>query len=222
MGGLGMAGALTGGASTGGEAGTCETPDYPDTAQVIAREDTEEWGENDFDSVTIEDVDCTLVVSAEWPHEEGWEDADPSEANMEGTKFELEFPYAENADLTGKQVNLTIKLADDGRADDAENGGYDVYLGVTEGEDGGYTESVTPYEEGMTNTPGFSGELYNADEEIMLSWVVPSDDTEFDPTDVYKIFVRVSNKFWGDGTDPVFAYDTAIFEISSLTVTDAE
>jgi hypothetical protein len=196
-------------------------PDYPASIGVTARDDTNTWGENDFDSVTLIEDTCGATITAVLPHETGWEDADPSESNMESTHFALEFPYSANADLTGKQLNLSLKLLEDGRGPLAENGGYAVYLGVVEGETGGWTEGATPWADGMENMPGYSGALYNPGDTVNLSYVVPADDADLDDADIYKLFVRIETKYWGDGTDPVFDYSTAVFELMQLTVTDA-
>ncbi len=221
----GMNGNGTGGMSDGGMGGmgggetvSCdETGDFP-AFTVAPRSDTSaDWDDNDFDDVTITEDECGFAtVAAEWPHESGWENDDPGEANMEATKFTLEFPYT--ADLTGKRLNLELIMTDDGRGTSATNGGVDVYLGA---QDSDYTEISTPYDSGNVNMPGYSGETYNSGDTISLSLDMPSAvQGDFDPADPIKLIVRINNKFWGDGSDPVFDYETTMFELVYLTVTD--
>lgn len=201
----------------GGAANSCdETGDFP-TFNVQARSN-ESWAENDFDDVTITEDECGIATLAiEWPHETGWEGADPGEANMEATKFSLEFPYTQ--DLTGKRLTLKMRQKENGRGTSATNGGIDVYLGAQDRS--GYTEFFTPYEAGKENQPGYWGGAYNDGDLINLTLDIDDAGPDFDPTDVFKIFVRISNKFWGDGSDPVFDYEITELELISLTVTDA-
>ncbi|HXS19269.1 MAG TPA: hypothetical protein VN764_18860, partial [Polyangiaceae bacterium] len=120
-----------------------------------------------------------------------------------------------------KMLNLTIKLLDDGRSPTAENGGFNVYLGAIDADD--YTEASTPWDgdhdnvNGDSNYSGYSGSLYNANDEVKLSLVLPVSGA-FNAASVYKIFVRIENKNW---PGPVFDYDEAKFEISNLSVDDA-
>jgi hypothetical protein len=47
---------------------------------VFPRSDTDQaWDDNDFSDVTIESM-CPAIVTATWPHEMGWQNADPAEA----------------------------------------------------------------------------------------------------------------------------------------------
>jgi hypothetical protein len=122
----GMGGAPTmpsaGLGGAGGMGGTCEIA----TLSAFARSDTDQsWDDNDFSDVLLEGT-CPVLVNVTWPHEAGWQDADPSEANQEQTHFTLDSVYS--TDLTGKQLNLTIELAGDLRAAEATTGGYLVSL----------------------------------------------------------------------------------------------
>lgn len=93
---------------------------------VFQRSDTEaEWDDNDFSDVTVEGS-CPVILNVTWPHEEGWEDADPSEANHEQVRFTLDSSYS--LSLEGKQLNLTIELLEDVRGPEATAGGYEVGL----------------------------------------------------------------------------------------------
>jgi len=234
-GGVATGGASSGGAGTGGSTGGASggsdgsagegglgglggfggapcVSELP-TMQVQARSDTAaDWDDNDFDDVTIT-LECPVaLVSAVWPHEADYEDAEPGETNFERTGFNLEVINNSNFDYTGKQINLSIRLVDDGRGPSAENGGYDIYVGLTDFSD--FTEVATPF--GVT-----SGQLFNPNEVAQVTFVVPDDVAEFDPTNVYKAFIRIHSKYWGDGTDPVFDYDTSVYEITEFSVTDA-
>lgn len=101
---------------------TCDIP----SLAVFARSDTEDgWDDNDFSDVVTEGT-CPLLVNVTWPHEEGWENADPAEANGEQTHFTLESYYS--TDLTGKQLNLTIELVEDVRSPEATVGAYAISL----------------------------------------------------------------------------------------------
>jgi hypothetical protein len=118
------------GASTGSTSATDATSSGPTceigTLSVFARSDTEaDWDDNDFSDVTTEGT-CPVLVNVTWPHEAGWEAADPSEANQEQTHFTLDSYYS--TDLTGKQLNLTIELVEDVRGPEATTGGYEVAL----------------------------------------------------------------------------------------------
>ncbi len=212
-----------GGMGGGGPIDECDTDvTFPTELSVTPRDDSNPWGVNDFDDATIEYAECgAAIVTAILPHEVGWEDADPSESNSEQTHFEVQGVYYPLGDLTDKMLNLTIKLLDDGRSSSAENGGFNVYLGAIDGDD--YTEASTPWDgdhdnvNGDSNYPGYSGSLYNANDEVKLSIALPTGGA-FDAAGVYKIFVRIENKNW---SGPVFDYDEAQFEISNLSVDDA-
>ena len=136
MGGLGavsgMAGASvtggsagTGGASVGGSGGSGGMCDIA-SLEVFARSDTDQsWDDNDFSDVVL-DGTCPKLVNVTWPHEAGWQNADPADANHESTHFTLD--SASSADLSNKKLTLTIALAADQRGPNAQAGGYAVSL----------------------------------------------------------------------------------------------
>lgn len=123
MGGMGNTG--TGGGGGGGApaaGGTCDVS----SLSVFLRSDTEQaWDDNDFSDVVVEGT-CPVVVNATWPHEADWQDADPSEANQEQVHFTLDSSYS--GDLTGKQLNLTIELAEHQLGPAATAAGYLVSI----------------------------------------------------------------------------------------------
>ena len=121
------AGAANGGSSglseTAGSAGACT--DVPSLV-VFTRSDTDAtWDDNDFDAVTLSGM-CPTLVNVTWPHETGWQNADPAEANHESTHFTLD--SGTSADLTGKKLELTIELTGDTRGPTATAGSYIVSL----------------------------------------------------------------------------------------------
>lgn len=122
----GTAGSGTGGtaAGSGGMGGTCDVP----ALEVFQRSDTEaSWDDNDFSSAVLNEAGaCPRTVDVTWPHEEGWEGGDPSEANRERTHFTIDSYYS--SDLTGKQINLTISLTADARGPAATAGSYTVRI----------------------------------------------------------------------------------------------
>jgi len=123
-GGAGTAG-TSGAAATAGTGGTGMTCDLP-AFEVFARSDTDqEWDDNDFSDVVLSGT-CPVLVDAVWPHEEGWENADPAEANHESTHFTIDSYYS--GDLTGKRLNLTIELTADERGPNATAGSYIVSI----------------------------------------------------------------------------------------------
>lgn len=201
----GSAGAPFGG--QGGEVGTggvgpvCE----PMALQVLTRDDTNSWGVNDFDDVDLV-LDCPTTITATWPHEAGWEDADPSEANSEAVKFQLIHPYSSYEDLTGKTIHAELTLVDDGRGPTAENGGYTVYLAVS---DSDWTEAATSW------SAEYTGQFYGAGEHIAIDFAIPAADSTFDPAQVRQLTIRVENKIWGG---PVFDYDTSVMTLDAFTV----
>lgn len=207
-GGLGSGGSLGSGGGSGGSA--CDPTQEAPTLNVAPRSDTSaDYDDNDFDDVVVTYQCEVAIVTATWPHEEGWEDADPAEANSEATKFQLNHPYTE--DLTGKQLSLHVKLVEDGRGPTATNGGYTVYLGANDNSD--YSEVATSWSE------EYVGQLYGAGEEADIVFPIPTDNANFDATDIFQIFVRIESKLW-EGEE-IFDYATSVFEISALTVTDA-
>lgn len=120
---LGDAGSMAGAGGAPGTEPTCDILPL----QVFPRSDSEAaWDDDDFSDVLVENG-CPTLVDVTWPHEEGWQDADPSEANFEQTHFTLDAYYS--TDLTDKQLNLTIELADDQKGPNATTtGGYIVSL----------------------------------------------------------------------------------------------
>lgn len=132
-GGMGGAGGMGGEVvdSAGGAGGTMTDPDLPvcelpTSLTPFTRSDTEAaWDDNDFSDVTVEGT-CPMLVNVTWPHEEGWEDADPADANFEQTHFTLDSYYS--MDLTNKMLSATIELTDDMRGPAATTGGYIVSL----------------------------------------------------------------------------------------------
>lgn len=135
-GGGGAAGAATAGtagnagasgegtAGGGGAGGSC---DIPSNLTVFTRSDTEEsWDDNDFSTEVLLEHACPTLVNVTWPHEPGWENADPAEANHEQTHFTLDSEYT--SDLSNKQLSVTIELTADQRGPMAMAGGYIISL----------------------------------------------------------------------------------------------
>lgn len=113
---------------TGGSGGAPAAGGTCDVSSLIAfqRSDTDQvWDDNDFSDVVVEGT-CPVLVNATWPHEAGWQDADPSEANQEQVHFTLDSSYS--GDLTGKQLNLTIELAEHQLGPAATAAGYVVSI----------------------------------------------------------------------------------------------
>ena len=198
----GGSGGTGGSDGTGGTGGGCAEDPFP-TLEVDARDDDNPWGVNDFDDVLFDDGCGTVEVEATWPHEAGYADADPSEANQEQVHFTASTPYTD--DLTGKQINLTVTLLDDGRGPNATNGGYNVYFGA---QDSDFSEKASAWQD---------GELYGAGSTVTISYVIPDAGGGWDPADVIRLIVRVESKYW---SGPTFDYDTSVLELSELTVTD--
>jgi hypothetical protein len=122
----GMAGSSgeAGLAGSGGAGPVCEVP----SLETFARSDTAAtWDDNDFSDVVLEQGVCPVLVDVTWPHEAAWENADPSNANFEQVHFTLD-SYPSVNDLTGKQLNVTIELAEDMLGPLATDGGYIVSL----------------------------------------------------------------------------------------------
>jgi hypothetical protein len=118
------AGGTAGLAGGGGTGPTCDVG----SLRPFARSDTDAaWDDNDFSDLVIDQTMCPVLVDVTWPHEAGWENADPSEANFEQVRFTLD-SYPVVADLTNKQLNVTIELAEDMLGPLATDGGYVVSL----------------------------------------------------------------------------------------------
>jgi hypothetical protein len=108
-GGVGSGGApASGGTASGGETasgGSCSIVNF----QIQERSDTDaEWDDNDFETATMTGT-CPMIVDVTWPHEAGYEDADPPDANLE-ENVRITFDAYPALDLTGKQINLTVTL----------------------------------------------------------------------------------------------------------------
>jgi hypothetical protein len=112
------------GTAAGGSGGTCDIP----TLAVFTRSDTDQsWDDNDFSDVMLTPQPaCPVLVDVIWPHEAGWENADPSESNRESTHFTID--SSTSVDLTNKKLSLTIELAADERGPNAKAGAYNVSL----------------------------------------------------------------------------------------------
>jgi hypothetical protein len=123
----GASGAAGGTAGLAGSAGTGPKCDVG-SLQPFSRSDTDAaWDDNDFSDIVIDQAVCPVLVDVTWPHEAGWENADPSEANFEQVRFTLDsYPVVD--DLTNKQLNVTIELAEEMLGPLATDGGYIVSL----------------------------------------------------------------------------------------------
>jgi hypothetical protein len=96
---------------------------------VFSRSDTDaSWDDNDFSDVLIDSSQCppAVYVDTTWPHEEGWANGDPSEANQEQVHFTLDSYGATN--LVDKEITATVELVADERGPDANAGGYLVSI----------------------------------------------------------------------------------------------
>lgn len=197
---------------------TCEVPRF----SVFTRSDTEaSWDDNDFSSVTVDSSQCPVLVDVTWPHEEGWENADPAEANHEQVHFTLDGYGPSN--LVGKEISATVELVSDVRGPDANAGGYLVsivsvstYDDVTviepeivadAGADAaipepqtstqtGYTEAETPLKDRIL--------LRRSGDRATVSLRLPAKTEEvdsYDPERVLKINLRIYNVY--EGPEPV-------------------
>jgi len=121
--GTGGTGGSSGTVGGGGSGGSCTVP----SLVVFTRSDTNQtWDDNDFDSVTLGADACPKQVSVTWPHETGWENADPADANHEVVHFTLDSDSS--VDLSNKKLSLTIELASDTRGPSATAAAYSVSL----------------------------------------------------------------------------------------------
>lgn len=103
----------------------CGIPQF----SVFSRSDTTaSWDDNDFSSVAVDSSQCppAVYVDATWPHEEGWFNDDPSEANNEQVHFTLDSYGATN--LVDKEITATVELVADERGPNANAGGYLVSI----------------------------------------------------------------------------------------------
>ncbi len=200
----------------------CAVPSF----SVFTRSDTDaSWDDNDFSSVLVDSSQCppAVYVDATWPHEAGWANADPSEANHEQTHFTLDSYGAGN--LVGKEVTATVELVADERGPSANAGGYLVSIvsvstfdrvtvipAVTEPDAG--PDASTPEPQIITET-GYSEAESDPKDRILLrhvgdratvSFRLPA-KTEavdsYDPERVLKINLRFYNVY--EGLTPVEA-----------------
>ncbi|HEY3493481.1 MAG TPA: hypothetical protein VGK73_02300, partial [Polyangiaceae bacterium] len=198
----GRSGAAGGTAASAGTAGTGPSCDVGGL-QVFPRSDTDQsWDDNDFSDVILSGY-CPTLVDVTWPHEAGWENADPAEANHEATHFTLD-SYSATGDLTGKQVNLTIELASDVRGAGATDGYYLVSLVSVSTYDrivsgsGGTGGETTVTETGYAEAESATRPLLVVGDRVRLTFPLPNKTDEvdsYDPSRVIKVNVRVYNAF---------------------------
>lgn len=187
---------------------------------VFSRSDTDQsWDDNDFSSVTIDSAGCppAVYVNATWPHEEGWANGDPSEANLEQTHFTLD-SYAAN-NLVNKEITATIELVDDQRGPNANAGGYlvsivsvstydrvvvlDPVVVPDAGPDAGEPEPQTITETGYTEAESDPEDrvlLRHVGDRATVTFRVPMKTEEvdsYDPTRVLKVNLRFYNVYEG-------------------------
>jgi hypothetical protein len=191
---------------------------------VFPRSDTDQsWDDNDFSDVTLESY-CPTLVNVTWPHETGWENADPAESNHEATRFTLD-SYIAIGDLTGKQINVTIELTADTRGPNATAGGYLVSLVSVStydrvvssgsggsGASGGTGEVATETGYAEAESPGMP--LTHVGDSIGFGFELPSKTSEpdsYDPARVIKVNVRVYSVFSNTAAlvaeQPIVAFD---------------
>ena len=197
-------GAIAGDGGSGGTGRTCDVG----SLVVFPRSDTDQsWDDNDFSDVVLASY-CPTEVNVTWPHETGWENADPAESNHEQTRFTLD-SYLATGDLTGKQVNVTIELTADARGPNANAGGYLVSLvsvstydrivpGGSGGSGGtaGTGEPTTETGYAEAESPGMP--LNHVGDSIGFGFVLPNKTSEpdsYDPARVIKVNVRIYSVF---------------------------
>lgn len=190
----------------------CDVPPF----SVFTRSDTNaSWDDNDFSSVVVDASQCppAVFVDATWPHEEGWENADPSEANHEQTHFTLDSYGANN--LVDKEITATIELVADERGSSANAGGYLVSIvsvstfdrvtviepTVEPGVDAGALEPETITETGYSEAESPLEEralLRQVGDQATIRFRLPA-KTEavdsYDPARVLKINLRFYNEY---------------------------
>lgn len=190
---------------------------------VFTRSDTDaDWDDNDFSSASVDASNCppAVYVDVTWPHEEGWENADPSEANHEQVHFTLDSYAATN--LVDKEVTATVELVADERGPDANAGGYLVsivsvstYDDITiippviepdAGADAAVPEPETITQTGYTEAESDPKDrilLRRVGDRATISFRVPAKTAaadSFDPARVIKTNLRFYNVYEG----PVF------------------
>jgi hypothetical protein len=197
---------------------TCEVPRF----SVFSRSDTEEsWDDNDFSSVTVDSSQCPVLVDVTWPHEEGWENADPAEANHEQVHFTLDGYGPSN--LVGKEISATVELVSDERGPSANAGGYlvsivsvstydNVIVTQPELEADAGPDAALPEPETFTQTGYSEAEtperdrilLRRAGDRATVSLRLPAKTAEvdsYDPERVLKVNLRFYNVY--EGPSPV-------------------
>jgi hypothetical protein len=202
-GGTAGTGAVGGMGEVGGMGPTCEIA----SLAIFTRSDTDQsWDDNDFSDVVVTSG-CPVIADVTWPHEAGWQNADPSEANQEAVHFTLDSYYS--TDLTGKQLNLTIELSEDEQGPRGVVGGYVVSLVsvatwdrvVSTGTAGAAPVTETAYAEAVSS-PSDERVLYRPGDRTNVTFALPnktSDVSSYDPTRPIKINVRIRTLFLGSG-----------------------
>jgi hypothetical protein len=200
-GGTAGAGAVGGMGEVGGMGGMCDVA----SLAVFARSDTDQsWDDNDFSDVIV-NAGCPVTADVTWPHETGWHNADPSEANQEAVHFTLDSYYS--ADLTGKQINLTIELSEDEQGPRGQVGAYVVSLVsvstwdrvVSSGTAGAPPTTETAYTE-AASSPADERILYRAGDRTNVTFALPNKTSttgSYDPARPIKINVRIRTLFLG-------------------------
>jgi hypothetical protein len=200
-GGTAGVGAVGGMGEVGGMGGTCEIA----SLNVFTRSDTDQsWDDNDFSDVIV-NAGCPVTADVTWPHEAGWQNADPSEANQEAVHFTLDSYYS--ADLTGKQLNLTIELSEDEQGPGGQVGAYVVSLVsvatwdrvVSTGTAGAAPVTETAYAEAVS-APSDERILYRPGDRTNVTFALPAKSStvgSYDPTRPIKINVRIRTLFLG-------------------------
>ncbi len=207
----------------------CNVPVF----SVFTRSDTEEsWDDNDFSTVAIDSTGCppAVYVTATWPHEEGWANADPAEANREQTHFTLDSYGASN--LVDKEITATVELVEDERGPSANAGGYLVSVvsvstydevvvlepvpqpdaGPDAGEPVPQTVTQTGYKE-AESAPDDRILLRHVGDRATVRFRVPMKTDEvdsYDPARVLKVNLRFYNVFNGEAPAPLEPMDAGV------------
>lgn len=215
----------------------CNIPSF----STFSRSDTDaSWDDNDFSDVLIDSSQCPpgVFVDATWPHEAGWENGDPSEANQEQVHFTLD-SYAAN-NLVDKEVTATIELVSDERGPNANAGGYLVsivsvstfdritvippVIDPNAGPDASTPEPQTLTETGYSEAESDPKDrilLRRAGDRATISFRVPA-KTEavdsYDPSRVIKVNLRFYNVFEAPvvPVDPADAGVPSTVDVSSV------
>ncbi len=212
---------------------------------VFSRSDTDQsWDDNDFSSVTIDAAGCppAVYVNATWPHEEGWANADPSEANLEQTHFTLDSYAASN--LVNKEITATVELVDDVRGPNANAGGYlvsivsvstydrvvvlDPVVVPDAGPDAGEPEPQTITETGYTEAESDPEDrvlLRHVGDRATITFRVPMKTEEvdsYDPTRVLKVNLRFYNVYEGVSPEVEAPLDAGVDAAFDASVGETE